>query len=99
MSEAIESLLIEGRTFAPPEEFRRAATINDPEIYARAAADPEKFWAQVATDTLDWFEPWHTVCDWELPFAKWFDGGKLNASYNCLDRHVEAGHGHQVAYY
>ncbi len=97
--EVIESFLVEERTFAPSESFRDAADLNDPAIYAEAAADPQKFWAQVAKDSLDWFEPWHTVCDWKLPSVKWFEGGQLNASYNCLDRHVNNGHGDQVAYY
>src|SRR5262249_44629655 len=52
-----------------------------------------------ASELVDWFEPWHTVLEWNLPFAKWFVGGKLNISYNCLDRHVAAGHGGQIAYY
>ncbi len=99
MPEAIESLLAEGRTFPPPDDFKKGARIVDAEIYEGASSDLEGFWARQAEDLLDWFEPWKAVLEWELPFAKWFVGGKLNASYNCLDRHVEAGHGDQVAYH
>ena len=99
MSEAIESLAAEGRTFAPSDEFKAAARITDAEIYDEANVDLEAFWARQATELIDWFEPWDTVCDWDLPFAMWFVGGKLNASYNCLDRHVANGHGEKVAYH
>ena len=76
------------KTFPPPPEFAACANIRDPEVYARAAQDPEAFWADWARQ-LDWFEPWHTVCEWKPPHAKWFVGGKLNVSVNCLDRHLE----------
>ena len=76
------------KTFPPPPEFAARANISDPEVYARAAQDPEAFWADWARQ-LDWFEPWHTVCEWKPPHAKWFVGGKLNVSVNCLDRHLE----------
>ena len=99
MSETIESLLGEGRTFPPPAHFKNAARVVDAEIYDEANADFEGFWARQAADLVDWVEDWHTVLEWNRPFAKWFVGGKLNVSYNCLDRHVEAGHGDQVAYY
>ncbi len=97
-SEAIEDLLKEGRTFPPPETFKGDALITDAEIYDEAAADREGFWAKQALD-LDWFEEWDTILEWDAPYAKWFVGGKLNVSYNCLDRHVEAGHGDQVAFH
>jgi len=84
---ALEALLQEHRRFEPAAEFRAAANANDPAIYARAAADPEAFWAEWAAK-LDWFEPWERVLEWEAPYAKWFVGGKLNAAYNCLDRHL-----------
>jgi acetyl-CoA synthetase len=84
---ALEALLREDRRFAPPASFRSGATAAEDGIYARAAADPEGFWAEWARE-LDWFEPWHTVLEWEPPHARWFVGGKLNASYNCLDRHL-----------
>ena len=96
MSDTIESLLAEGRTFLPPPEFKRQALVTDAEIYDEATADPQGFWALQASQLLDWYEEWHTILEWNLPFAKWFVGGKLNAAYNCLDRHVDAGHGDQV---
>jgi acetyl-CoA synthetase len=99
MPEAIESLLAEGRTFPPSKDFKKGALVVDAEIYDEANVDFEGFWARQAEDLVDWSEPWHTVLEWDLPFAKWFVGGKLNVSYNCLDRHVEAGHGEQVAYH
>ena len=99
MSDTIESLLAEGRTFPPSAEFKKKARVTDAEIYDEANEDYEGFWARQAASLLDWFEEWHTVLEWDLPFAKWFVGGKLNASYNCLDRHVAAGHGDKVAYH
>ncbi len=95
----IEALLAEGRTFPPPPEFKKTARIVDAEIYDEAERDFEGFWARQAADLLDWTEEWHTILEWDLPFAKWFIGGTLNVSYNCLDRHVAAGHGDQVAYH
>jgi acetyl-CoA synthetase len=89
--------LLEVERFPPPEEFRANAVVQDPAIYDEAERDPEAFWAEQAK-RLDWFEDWDEVLDWsDPPFAKWFVGGKLNASYNCLDRHVEAGRGDRVA--
>ncbi len=98
--QAIEALFAEHRTFPPSEEFARHARLRDPQIYARAAADFEKFWEGEA-ECLDWFERWRKVLVWDdkSKVARWFDGGKINVSYNCLDRHVAAGHGKQVAYY
>ena len=97
--DAIESLLAEGRTFPPPPSFVDQSLITDRGIYAEADSDYEAFWAKAATELIDWYEPWHTVLRWDLPFAEWFVGGKLNVAYNCLDRHVEDGHGDKVAYY
>jgi acetyl-CoA synthetase len=94
----LEALLQEGRTFPPSPQFAGDALVADSSLHDAAAADPEAFWADQARELLDWFEPFGTVVEWDLPFAKWFVGGKLNASYNCLDRHVEAGHGDQVAF-
>jgi acetyl-CoA synthetase len=85
--QALEALLKEDRRFAPAEGFRERANAGDPEMYRRAASDPESFWAEWARK-LEWFEPWQRVLDWDAPHAKWFVGGKLNASYNCLDRHL-----------
>jgi len=91
--------LLDVETFAPPEEFRSRAALNDPEVYERAERDPQAWWAERACE-LDWFERWDTVLnDSEPPFYKWFEGGKLNASYNCLDRHVQAGRGDRVAFH
>jgi acetyl-CoA synthetase len=95
----IEALLAEGRTFLPPAEFKKTARIVDAEIYDEAERDFEGFWARQAGDLVDWIDEWHTILEWDLPFAKWFVGGKLNVSANCLDRHVAAGHGDQVAYH
>jgi acetyl-CoA synthetase len=99
MSETIESLLAEGRTFPPRADFKANARIVDAEIYDDAEQSFEAFWAHQASTLIDWFEDWQTVLEWDLPFAKWFVGGRLNASYNCLDRHVAAGQGDKVAYY
>ncbi len=95
----IEDYLLEDRTFPPPDDFKADALIRDAEIYDQANADPEGFWARQADDLLTWRKDWDTICDWELPFAKWFVGGQLNASENCLDRHVEAGNGERVAFH
>ena len=87
----IESILNESRLFPPPTEFARAAHIKSFEayeaLYAEAEADPETFWAKQA-ESLDWFKPWDTVLEWNEPFAKWFVGGEINISHNCLDRHL-----------
>jgi acetyl-CoA synthetase len=97
-SDAIEALLAEDRTFPPPADFVTGAVVNDASIYDAAAKDREAFWAQQA-EALDWFDKWDTVCEWNLPFAKWFLGGTLNVSYNALDRHVNAGKGDKVAFH
>jgi acetyl-CoA synthetase len=94
----IEDFFSETRLFPPSEEFRAQAVIADPEIYDRAAADWKGFWAEQA-GALDWFRAWDTVLEWDLPFARWFEGGTLNVSYNCLDRHVAAGHEDKVAFH
>jgi acetyl-CoA synthetase len=94
----IEALLQEGRTFPPPPGFVERAVVSDPAIYERAAADPEAFWAEQAS-ALEWSRPWDTVMEWTPPFVKWFVGGRLNASVNCLDRHVRAGGGDTVAFH
>lgn len=93
MSEAtIESILHEERLLQPPAEFSHNAHIKSLEdykqLYERAKADPQKFWAELAEQELHWFQKWDTVLDWQPPFAKWFVGGKINISYNCLDRHL-----------
>jgi acetyl-CoA synthetase len=94
----IEDYFSEHRVFPPTEEFRSQAVVTDPAIYERAARSGPEFWAEQA-GALDWFRPWDTVLSWDLPFARWFDGGTLNVSYNCLDRHVAAGRGDKVAFH
>ena len=89
--------LMEVESFPPPEQFREHALLNDPAVYEQAAADPEGWWASQA-ERLHWSKPYSRVLDDDdPPFYKWFTGGALNASYNCLDRHVEAGVGDRVA--
>jgi len=87
----IDSTLREDRVFPPAPEFSAKARIKSLEeyesLYRESIQDPEKFWAGVASD-LHWFKPWDKVLEWNLPWAKWFVGGKLNLSFNCLDRHV-----------
>jgi acetyl-CoA synthetase len=93
-----ESTELEGRRFPVPEELAAQANVG-PDVYERAAQDRLGFWAEAA-DRLTWTQKWDEVLDWSNPpFAKWFVGGKLNVAYNCVDRHVEAGHGEQVAYH
>ncbi|MFT5222776.1 MAG: acetyl-CoA synthetase [Glaciecola sp.] len=98
-TDAIEGLLNEDRTFIPPADFVAQASLTDDSLHAAAAADPEAFWAEQARTRLDWSKDFTQVLDWELPYAKWFEDGELNVSANCLDRHVESGHGDQVAYH
>ena len=93
----IDALQWENRRFPPSESFKRDTLVAGPFMYDEAAQDYEGFWAGQALDLVTWAEEWTSICEWELPFAKWFVGGKLNVSYNCLDRHVEAGLGDRVA--
>lgn len=86
--DALDILLDENRTFAPPADFKSAANVSDAGIYDRAAEDPEAYWAEWAKQ-LDWFTPWNEVLKWEPPHAQWFVGGTLNVAHNCLDRHIE----------
>lgn len=93
---ALDNLLTESRTFPPSDEFAAQANAQ-PALYEEAKADREAFWAKQA-ERLHWETKWDQVLDWSgAPFAKWFVGGKLNVAYNCVDRHVESGHGDQVA--
>ena len=85
---AIETLLEEGRSFHPPNSLKKSAHVKSKAVFDQARKDPEKFWATAAKE-LDWIEPWKKVLEWDCPWAKWFIGGKINASYNCLDRHVK----------
>ena len=96
----IESVLRERRKFEPPAQFSNRANVKNlaeyEELYQRAAADPEGFWAECARE-LAWFKPFGQVLEWKFPFAKWFLGGQLNASYNCLDRHLTGARRNKVA--
>jgi len=97
LEQRLEALLDQER-FDPPEEFVKNANITDASIFEKAE-DFEGFWAEQA-DALHWDQKWDTVLDdSNAPFYKWFVGGKLNVSYNCVDRHVEAGNGDRVAFY
>jgi acetyl-CoA synthetase len=95
----IEAYQLEERRFPPPEEFKKDALVVDASLYDEAERDYQGFWAHQAAFLLEWSQEWHTICEWEPPFAKWFVGGQLNVAHNCLDRHVEAGHGDRVAYH
>jgi acetyl-CoA synthetase len=91
--------MLDIQRFPPPEEFAASALIADRSMHERAERDPEAFWAEQA-QALDWQQPWERVLDWDdPPFAKWFTGGRLNVSANCLDRHVDAGLGERVAFH
>jgi acetyl-CoA synthetase len=94
-SQTIDTMLLEERRYAPPEEFARQANAQR-DIYER---DWEEFWETEGRERVSWFEPFSQLYEWELPYAKWYLGGKLNMTYNCVDRHVEAGRGDKVAYY
>jgi acetyl-CoA synthetase len=94
----IENLLNEQRRFPPDPEFMAQANAQAG-LYLEAEQDFEAFWAKLARERLSWFKDFDTTLEWNLPFARWFDGGLLNVSYNCVDRHVEAGNGGKVAYH
>jgi acetyl-CoA synthetase len=92
--------LLEVEKFPPPESFREKALVKDDSLYEEAERDFQAFWAKQATELVDWFtEPQQALNDSNPPFYKWFEDGKLNVSYNCLDRHVEAGNGDKVAFH
>jgi acetyl-CoA synthetase len=88
----IESILQEKRSFSPTKEFAQNAQIKSladyQQLWAQAQADPQQFWGELAATQLHWFQQWDKVLDWQPPFAQWFVGGKINISYNCLDRHL-----------
>ncbi len=96
-NDTIDALMAENRKFPPSEEFKANSLVTGTFLYDEAAEDDEGFWAKQAAELLDWAEPWHTTLDWQIPNARWFDGGTLNVAYNCLDRHVLAGRGDKVA--
>ena len=98
-AKTIEALLQEGRSFPPSDEFKKQAKVTDDSLHREADADVEGFWKRQAEKYVSWYKPFDTVLTWDLPFARWFEGGQLNVSYNCLDRHVEAGRGDKVAYH
>jgi acetyl-CoA synthetase len=83
----LDDLLREDRVFPPSDSFTAQANVPDPGVYERAEKDPEAFWATFASE-LEWVTPWTRVLEWKPPHAKWFLGGTLNASVNCVDRHV-----------
>jgi acetyl-CoA synthetase len=93
--QAIETMLLEERRYPPPSEFAERANAQ-PEIYERGF---EEFWEQEGRERVTWFEPFQELYRWEPPYAQWFLGGRLNVAYNCVDRHVEAGHGDRVAFH
>ena len=97
-SATVSDLLQENRLFKASERFRSQALIKDQSLFEEAKRDRLAFWAKCA-EKLDWFHKWDKVLEWQRPFAKWFVGGKLNASYNCLDRHIKAGKGAKTAFY
>jgi acetyl-CoA synthetase len=91
----IDALFLEERRYPAPEDFAAQANAQ-PDIYER---DWEEFWETEGRERITWFEPFEKLYEWEPPYAKWYLGGKLNVCFNCVDRHVEAGHGDKVAYY
>jgi acetyl-CoA synthetase len=95
--DTIDALLDEQRTFPPSAAFKRDALVADTSLYDEANTDYQGFWARQAAELIDWSQAWHTICEWDLPYSKWFVGGQLNVSHNCLDRHVTAGKGDKVA--
>jgi acetyl-CoA synthetase len=92
---AIDTLFLEERTYPPPPEFAEQANAKA-DLYER---DPNEFWETEGRDRISWYRPFDTLVEWELPYAKWYIGGRLNVCHNCVDRHVEAGNGDKVAYF
>ena len=86
---AIEVLLDEKRNFLPPEKFKKSANVRSASVFNTARKNPQAFWAKAAEE-LHWFKPWKKVLEWISRWAKWFVGGKINASHNFLDRHVKS---------
>ncbi len=97
--DTIDALMDEQRLFPPSAAFKAQALAVDTSLYDEANVDYQGFWAKQAESLLDWSTDWHTICEWELPYSKWFVGGELNVSFNCLDRHVLAGKGDKVAFH
>jgi acetyl-CoA synthetase len=92
---AIDTLMVEGRRYPPPPDFSTQANAG-PDVYDR---DPEEFWRNEGQERVTWFTPFDELLDWSPPYARWYLGGRLNACYNCVDRHVEAGLGDKVAFH
>jgi acetyl-CoA synthetase len=97
MSNEIDALLTENRKFAPSSAFKSAAHVSDDGLRQRAEKDPESFWAEQASQ-LEWFRKWNRVLDWKPPHAKWFTGGKINVSVNCVDRHIDSWRRNKAAF-
>src|SRR5258708_10598275 len=97
---SIDSILQEQRSFPPPPEFSQHAHIKSLEeydrLYKESMDDPHKFWSRIASE-LHWFKKWEKALQWHLPWAKWFVGGEMNLSYNCLDPHVQTPPTNQAA--
>ena len=98
-NDTIDALQWEKRTFPPSDTFKKTTLVAGTHLYDEANADYEAFWARQASELVTWSQPWNTICEWDLPFSKWFVGGQVNVSYNCLDRHVLAGKGNKVAFH
>jgi acetyl-CoA synthetase len=97
--DTIDALQWEQRKFPPSDAFKKGALVRDTDLYDEAATNYENFWARQASELISWDKPFDSVLEWELPYSKWFLGGKLNVSFNCLDRHVIAGKGNKVAFH
>jgi acetyl-CoA synthetase len=95
VSSSIETIFVEERRYPPPPDFA-ALAVAQPDVYER---DFDEFWESEGRERVTWFEPFTELYEWELPYAKWYLGGKLNVAYNCVDRHVDAGLGDRVAYH
>ena len=98
-SHAIDALSYEQRKFPPSAEFKANAIVSDQSLYLEGERDFEGYWARHARELISWSQPFTKTLEWDLPYAEWFSDGKLNVSYNCLDRHVLAGRGDKVAFY
>ena len=97
--DTIDALQWEQRKFPPSDAFKKNTLVAGTHLYEEADRDYEAFWARQASELVEWSRPWDTICEWNLPFSKWFVGGQTNVSYNCLDRHVLAGRGDKVAFH
>ena len=97
--DTIDALQWEKRKFPPSDAFKKNTLVAGTFLYDEANEDYEAFWARQASELVSWDTEWDTICEWKLPYSKWFVGGKLNVSYNCLDRHVIAGKGDKVAFH